>query len=66
MGALTMSDEEKAKVNKDRCIGCGLCVTTCPSEAIELVLKPENNLKTPPVTSSEQMMNMAIKRGIQF
>ena len=38
----------------------------CPSEAIELVLKPENNLKTPPVTSAEQMMNMAIKRGIQF
>jgi len=66
MGALTMSDDEKAKVNKDRCIGCGLCVTTCPSEAIELVLKPENNLKTPPVTSAEQMMNMAIKRGIQF
>ena len=66
MGALTMNDDEKAEVNRDRCIGCGLCVTTCPSEAIELVLKPEENLKTPPVTSGEQMMNMAIKRGIQF
>ena len=66
MGALTMNDEEKAVVNKDRCIGCGLCVTTCPSEAIKLVLKPEEALKIPPVTSGEQMMNMAIRRGIQF
>jgi len=66
MGALTMNDEEKAVVNKDRCIGCGLCVTTCPSEAIKLVLKPEETLQTPPATSGEQMMNMAIKRGIQF
>ncbi|MDA3896708.1 MAG: 4Fe-4S binding protein [Desulfobacteraceae bacterium] len=66
MGALTMNDDEKAVVNKDRCIGCGLCVTTCPSEAIELVLKPEESLKTPPVTSGEQMMNLAVKRGIQF
>ena len=66
MGALTMNDDEKAIVNKDRCIGCGLCVTTCPSDAIALVLKPEESLKTPPLTSGEQMMNMAIKRGIQF
>ena len=66
MGALAMGDDEKAVVNRDRCIGCGLCVTTCPSEAIELVLKPEDELKTPPATSAEQMMNMAVKRGIQF
>ncbi len=66
MGALTMNDDEKAVVNKDRCIGCGLCVTTCPSEAIELVLKPEDSLKTPPASSAEQMMSMAIKRGITF
>jgi electron transport complex protein RnfB len=66
MGALTMNDDEKAIVSKDRCIGCGLCVTTCPSEAIELVLKPEDSLKTPPASSAEQMMNMAIKRGISF
>lgn len=66
MGALTMNDDEKAVVDKDRCIGCGLCVTTCPSEAIALVAKPEESRKTPPATSAEQMMNMAIKRGIQF
>ncbi|MBC2716560.1 MAG: 4Fe-4S binding protein [Desulfobacteraceae bacterium] len=66
MNALTMNEEELAKVNQDRCIGCGLCVTTCPSDSIALVLKPEENRKRPPATSGEQMMNMAIKRGIQF
>lgn len=66
MGALAMSDDEKAVVNNDRCIGCGLCVTTCPSEAISLIRKPEEVQKIPPETSGEQMMNLAIKRGIQF
>ncbi len=66
MNALSMNEEAHAKVNRNRCIGCGLCVTTCPSDAIALVLKPEETLKTPPSTSLEQMMNMAIKRGIQF
>ncbi len=28
-------------VDEDRCIGCGLCASLCPSNAIELVLKEE-------------------------
>jgi len=66
MHALTMNKEDLAEVNLDRCIGCGLCVTTCPSESIRLELKPEAARRIPPVTSSEQMMNLAIKRGITF
>ena len=27
----------KARLLRDRCIGCGLCVVTCPSGALELV-----------------------------
>jgi heterodisulfide reductase subunit A-like polyferredoxin len=27
------------KVNDDLCYGCGLCISTCPSEAISLVRK---------------------------
>ena len=30
-----------AELNLDRCIGCGLCVSTCPSGALSLVRKPE-------------------------
>ena len=27
------------KVIRERCIGCGLCVTTCPTNAIKLINK---------------------------
>jgi ferredoxin len=29
----------RAVLNRDRCIGCGLCVSTCPSGALRLVRK---------------------------
>jgi Fe-S-cluster-containing hydrogenase component 2 len=31
---------EVAEIDYDRCIGCGLCVGACPSEAMDLVVKP--------------------------
>jgi ferredoxin len=38
--------EGVAEVDELRCIGCGLCVTTCPSEAIQL--RPHEEPRTPP------------------
>ena len=32
----------KAVVDLDACIGCGLCVSTCPSEALKMVVREEN------------------------
>jgi Fe-S-cluster-containing hydrogenase component 2 len=29
-----------AAVRQERCIGCGLCVTSCPTGAIRLKVKP--------------------------
>ena len=66
MGAVKMDDENIAQIDLHRCIGCGLCVTTCPAGAITLETKTEDTYCSPPVTSLEQMMNMAAKRGIQF
>ncbi len=28
---------DRVTVNTDRCMGCGLCVSTCPSGALTLV-----------------------------
>ena len=35
MNALTLVDEIST-VNRDNCIGCGACVPTCPTEAMNL------------------------------
>jgi Fe-S-cluster-containing hydrogenase component 2 len=31
-------------VDLDRCIGCGACVPTCPSEAVTLRVKPRETV----------------------
>jgi Fe-S-cluster-containing hydrogenase component 2 len=36
----------EAVVDPGKCIGCGLCVPTCPSDAVRLVRKEE--AKAPP------------------
>ena len=65
MGALALTADDVAGIDLDRCIGCGLCVTSCPEEALALVQKPEKQLKTPPANGFEQMLQMAQKRGIR-
>lgn len=64
MGALTMNEDGVAQLNPDRCIGCGLCVTTCPSDALRLEAKPEALRRVPPANGVEQMMQIAINRGV--
>jgi formate hydrogenlyase subunit 6/NADH:ubiquinone oxidoreductase subunit I len=64
MEAIAMNKDGVAEINLDRCIGCGLCVTICPSEAISLIPKPDANRRIPPTTGSEQMMQIAKKRGV--
>jgi len=42
-----MNEDELAGINLDRGIGCGLCVTASPEEAIQLTQKPEALRRTP-------------------
>jgi Fe-S-cluster-containing hydrogenase component 2 len=63
MEAIKVGDNDVAVMERDRCIGCGLCVTTCPSEALSLQAKPESERKEPPPTARDYMMQMASARG---
>ena len=40
--------DDAYSVIKEKCIGCGLCIDTCPSEAIQLIRKQESEIVPPP------------------
>ncbi len=52
MGALA-KDDTHVVLDADRCIGCGLCVSTCPSGALTLTRKPESDRTLPPDTFTD-------------
>ncbi len=57
-------DDGIIQVDRDRCIGCGLCVTTCPNEALMLQRKPETELRPLPRTNLETHLNLGKTRGV--
>lgn len=55
MGAIEMVNDV-AVVTHDRCIGCGLCVTECPSEAIKLFRRASQ----PEISATIQEMGLKV------
>ena len=54
--------EDYSQVNLDRCIGCGLCVTTCDFDAINLHKKDEQNHWIPQPDFITAMMDIFKER----
>ena len=47
---------QRPSVIKEMCIGCGLCVPTCPTKSIDLVHKKDT--AAPPVNSAAMYLKM--------
>jgi Na+-translocating ferredoxin:NAD+ oxidoreductase subunit B len=58
--------EDRYRVIGKRCIGCGLCVTTCPTGAIRLVHKAQADLVAPPKDERAWYEERARARGVDF
>jgi Na+-translocating ferredoxin:NAD+ oxidoreductase subunit B len=58
--------EETYRVIKEKCIGCGLCVSTCPSDAIKLVHKQPEELISPAKDEMDWFEQRACQRGVDF
>jgi electron transport complex protein RnfB len=58
--------EDAYEVIREKCIGCGLCVDTCPSEAIQLVRKQLEEIVPPPKDEMAWYEERGLQRGVDF
>lgn len=56
-------DDGFAEIDLDRCIGCGLCVTTCPTEALTMVRKAQEEQDKVPESSKDLYIKLGRLRG---
>jgi H+/Na+-translocating ferredoxin:NAD+ oxidoreductase subunit B len=54
------------RVNRAKCIGCGLCVSTCPTEAMQLIHKTPEEIEAPAKDEMDWWEKRALARGVDF
>jgi NAD-dependent dihydropyrimidine dehydrogenase PreA subunit len=65
VGAIEERDDHY-EIIPGKCIGCGLCITTCPEEAIRLIRRPEEEVVDPPVDQEQWYRERGQARGVDF
>ena len=65
IGAIEESDGAY-QILQDRCIGCGICISTCPSDAIRLMRKNPEDIVKPPAGETEWFKMRGGMRGVDF
>lgn len=60
-----VEDDGNYAVLPERCIGCGVCVSTCPTESIALQRKPESEQDRPSANLMDWQSQRAAARGIE-
>jgi electron transport complex protein RnfB len=58
--------EDASRIIREKCIGCGLCITTCPGEAIRLTHKDKEELVLPPFSENDWYDERGRRRGVDF
>jgi len=54
------------KVLDERCIGCGACTITCPTDSITMEVRPDSEREEPPANLIDWNVKRAASRGIEL
>ncbi|GAG30873.1 unnamed protein product, partial [marine sediment metagenome] len=54
------------QVDERRCFGCGLCITACGDDALSLAPRAADQVKPPPESMPDWMMERAAVRQIDL